>query len=359
MARAFMQQYYGRSNNNMYAESWDAMKGFLGTQLMPPPPPILGTMLAGFQGTVLPPGGFLGELYKRQQNQFDPGTKENNLELALRQFAPGITDIALSSLHAFETSPDVWSGGTAAFKAGLHRVEQKTSLVRDAIGVKPPVSGSPIVNDKLFKLDHTIKDISKRYNTWEVNKGDIAIKSPGVSPYGMNKVAPFMPPLPPAERNGKIPNPGISLAEPANPLYKMMMNEMEKTFNKDSPAKGGIGYRSMWKHYSIYTQSLKRLSTVTDGNSGAWVKEQDSKPKTVEFLKGNNVNPYDYRAVKDFYNHRRELTGKMILDTINATEQRIDQMPNIRQMLGPEKHFTIQMLDPDKPGLQDPDKDNQ
>jgi hypothetical protein len=358
LAKSLAHQYYGRSNQNGYQDIWDAVKAFVGTNISPPFPPLLNAGLAAGTGMVLPPGGFIGDIYQRKVNPYDVGYKENNIELGARQMFPGVADIWLQMMHAMSDVPEgsgAWATAKAGIQQGAERALQKTAILRDitsALGgdYTQQVSGSPVVNQKLFELDHTISDLAKRYDTWERNKGAVSLKSPGVSGAGMAKVGPFMPQLPPTV-NGKIPNPGVSVAEPKNPLYSAFMKQMEETFKKDSPEKGGIGYRSMWKNYSIWTQELKRLSTVSRGDDQVWLKEMEKQPRLIDYLKKQEVDPTNYKAVKDFYGYQRQLVGKMILNTIQATEQKFDKLPMVRQKLGPTKHFSIKMLSPNEPGM--------
>lgn len=330
----------------------DALGGFLGT-MTPPPPPALGA-LAASKGTVLT-GGYTGELYTRKANQFEPGTKESNLELTIRQLAPGIADIFLQSVHAFMDAPSATEGVAAAAKQGGQRILSKTPFVRDfsthVIGhsANPPVSGSPAVNQRLFELDRQIGDLDKRYNTWEGKKGQISMKGPGVSPSGMSFVEGYVPEPPPMGDKG-VMHAGLTPDEPKNPLYKEFMTQMEEQFKKDNPDKGGIGYRSLWKHYSMWSQEVKRLNSVNYGNSYAWVQEQNSKPEMLDYLKKNGVNPYDFFAVKNFMNYNRGKVGGVILNTISAVEQKFNNDPRVQQFMKGKK-FTFDMLDPDKEGL--------
>jgi hypothetical protein len=128
------------------------------------------------------------------------------------------------------------------------------------------------------------------------------------------------------------------------------MQEMEKTFSKDEPKKGGIGYKSMWGHYGVYGQLVSRMRTVDDGNAGEWVSKQLNDPENMRWLRERNVNPLDYKAVRNYYQTRRNDATKKILQTIKATEQRFDENPEIQALLK-GKPFKINMLDPDEPGL--------
>ena len=68
-------------------------------------------------------------------------------------------------------------------------------------------------------------------------------------------------------------------------------------------------------------------------------------------LDKNKVDRTDFRAVRDFYTTQRNKTAKEILLYMMGAEQKIDQLPAIRKALGPDKHFTLDMADPYKPGL--------
>jgi hypothetical protein len=131
-----------------------------------------------------------------------------------------------------------------------------------------------------------------------------------------------------------------------NPLYKAFMAQMQTAFLKDE-----TGYRSAWSHYGIYTNLVKKMRTVNEGNAGDWVEKQKKDTALVQFLTKNKVDPFDYRQVRDFYAAKRNDVSQKILYQINATEQKIDKMPAVRAALGPDKKFSITMVDPNSTEL--------
>jgi hypothetical protein len=154
----------------------------------------------------------------------------------------------------------------------------------------------------------------------------------------------------PGEGKDIIANPGLEQKPPKNPLYNMLMAEIAATFGKDEPSKGGMGWKTMWGHYGTYGALVNRMRTVNEGNAGVWAAEQLKNPERMQWFRERNVNPLNYKEVLDYYQSRRNKATKLILQTVKATEQRISDMPNVKEQLK-GKPFKINMLDPDEPGI--------
>jgi hypothetical protein len=347
MARAFMHQYMGKSYDHMGDDLGKAINGFLATAVIPPVPSPVGAFL-GSKGLVAT-GGFTGGLFKSRSNAYvDLGGGESPLELTLRAIIPSITDVSLQAYQAGMSAPN-WSEVPAAVgKQVGKRVLSRTAVLGDLTGYASDVTGSTSLSDELWTNKKTIDDLLYRYRVWDQNEGGISSRM--ASKKGAAHVSDYMDELPPGSGKDLIANPGLQQKPPKNPLYSMLMDELEKTFGKDEPSKGGMGFKSMWKHYGIYGQEVSRMRTVNEGNAGAWVEKQLENPELMQWLRERNVNPLNYKEVMDFYQGRRNKATQKILQTIKATEQRISKMPAVQQQLK-GKPFKIGMVDPDEPGL--------
>jgi len=351
MTRAFMQQYYGRSTSNIWEDVQTGLKGLLGGAILPPQPSWLGALYG--MNSMVSPEGWMGGTYKKRSNPYiELGGSESSTELTLRALVPSLTDMFIQAQTAGINAPAGEGVGAAAKQVG-ERVAARTAVVGDILGYKPARAGSTHISEELWKRKHTIDDLLYRYRTWDINEGDVKLKD--ASKAGGAAASPFLPPKPPSYGD-YIPNPGVPQAQPKNPLYKIMMDQLQETFESDVPQKGGVGFKTMWKHYQAYGSLAARMRTVNEGNAGAWKARQEKDENQVEYLTNNNVDPFNYKQVRDFYNAKRNEVAKTLLNTIYATEQRIDAMPNVRQMLG-DKKFTIDMLDPNKVGLKPPKED--
>lgn len=348
--RSFMQQWAGLSSQNIYDEVNGALLGFLGQTFIPPAPPGPAGLYTLATGKLVPQGAsmFTGQSFNGRQNQLD-ATGNSNLEKALRQWGAGFADIGIHFHDAFSSSPKeatVSEKVGAGARAAGYRAVTKTAGVRDIIGYKPAVTGSPELNDELFAKDRFIKDVIQVQNIWGKRKGGISTKGFGLKPEGTAKVGKFIAePLP--RKGDMIPNPGLPKDLTKNPLWNMTIKEISKTFDED----GTVGYKSMWKNYSTYSQAVRRMYAVNTGNEKEWIREYyKENPAMPKFLEKHGVDPQDFRAVKDFYNLQRQKTGQQILYAIKATEQRINKNPQVRQLLK-GKEFKVEMLNPNKEGI--------
>jgi len=346
MTRMFMHQYFGKAYGTMGEDVLKGLEGFMNTAIIPPLPSPLGAFL-GAKGYVST-GGWTGGLFKSRYNPYvDLGGGESTTELTFRALAPALADITLQAMQAGMNAPEGEAISSAAKQVG-RRIVGRTAIVGDAFGVKPDVSGTTTLSDELWTNKKTIDDLAYRFRVWDTKHGEVATNKG--SQAGRANIRDYMDELPPGKHE-IISNPGLQQKPPQNPLYNMLMKEIENTFIKDDPKKGGLGFKSMWGHYGVYGQLANRMRTVNEGNAGVWVQEQLANPERMQWLREQNVNPLDFRAVKDFYTTRRNHATQLILQTIKATEQRISKMPNVQAQLK-GKPFKINMLDPDEPGLQ-------
>lgn len=346
MTRAWWLQYFGVSMHTMPEEVANAAMGFLNGAVIPPVAPSIAAG-AALYGNVFPEG-YMGGTYQKKYNPFLDNGGESNLELVARAFLPSITDIVHQAIHAGSGADSV--GG--AVKAGVSQTV-KRAVARDAIwgpvlGYHPDAAGSNEITQELYNKKHTMDQMLARLRA----DGSVGTK-PG-SNSGDRYVSRYLPSLPPNDAKDRISGVGMGQKPSKNPLFDMFIGEMKKQFNTDQPEKGGKGFRSAWKRYGAYGALVNEMRTVDDGTAGAWFKQQEKYPKRMQWLKDQGVDTTDYKKVQNFYQARHMETAKMLLSTIKATEQKIDAMPNVRQMLG-DKKFTIEMLDPYKTGLTKPE----
>ena len=356
MTRGWWQQYFGINMHTMKEDLAAATWGFLGGAVIPPQPSWYNALL-GSQGAVSPQG-WLGGIQKRRVNQYITlGGGESPLELTARAIIPSLSDLGIQAYTAGKSAPTWGDVPKAAGQAVGERMLERTFGVGDILGFKPQRAGSSDITEELWNRKHVIEDLLYRWNVWDTGGGDV--KQKAASKEGGAYAAPFLPDKPPANGD-KIPNPGMNQPEPKNPLYKMMMGELQKTFEKDMPSKGGIGWKSMWKEYMKYGSLVARMKTVNRGDEGQWVQShndpnaKDALGDTPAYLLDHGVDPTNFRQVRDFYAANHYEVANAMMKTIRATEQRIDAMPNIRALLK-DRHFTMNMLDPNELGIRNPE----
>ena len=356
MTRAWWQQYFGINMHNMKEDLAAATWGFLGGAVIPPQPSWYNALL-GTQGAVSPQG-WLGGIQKRRINQYITlGGGESPLELTARAIIPSLSDLGIQAYTAGKSAPTWGEVPKAAASAVGTRILERTFGVGDVLGFKPQRAGSSEVTDELWQRKHIIGDLLYRWNVWDTGGGKVKQKPASIE--GGKYTAPFLPDKQPADGD-YVPNAGQNQPEPKNPLYKMMMGELKKTFETDVPSKGGLGWKTMWKSYMEYGSLVARMKTVNRGDEGQWLADhnnpnnKDALGKTPEFLRAHGVDPTNFRQVRDFYAANHYAVANTMMKTIRATEQRIDAMPQIREMLK-DRHFTMDMLDPNELGIRNPE----
>ena len=353
MTRMWMHQYMGKSIGTMGDDAEKALAGFLGTAIIPPVPSPLSAYL-GYKG-MISTGGFMGTMFKARNNPYvELGGGESKWELMFRGALPAITDIWQQASQAGTSAPDWPSAAGAAAKQVGKRILSRTAIIGDITGDAGSKTGSTTQSDELWANKKIIDDLTYYYRVHDEGGGDISTKKG--SNAGRAFVADFAGELPPEYAKNLIHNPGVKQKPPTNPLYIAAMQEIERTFNKDEPKKGGIGFKAMWGLYGVFGQLLNRMRTVHDGNAGPWVKDQLDDPTTMQWLRERGVNPLDHRQVRDYYQSRRNKVTGQILLTIKATEQRMSKMPEIQKILK-GKPFKLNMLDPNDIGLKLDDSD--
>jgi hypothetical protein len=342
-----LDQMVGRSAFTPMEDFNDWWQSTLKTMAEPPlPSPITGGL--ALAGVTMPEGAFGGAFMPRNKGFKDLNKPDNVWERMMRAFAPSIADFWSQYYQAYHAAPNFPQGVDAGASAVGRRIVQRTPLVRDVLGVKPAVTASTRLTEEIYKRKDAIDGLAQFYSKEDKNRGFANTK--GASKGGMAKILPTIPGL--SDRTGdKTQLPGLPQPEPTNPVYKLAMKAMEQEFIKDSPAKGGHGYKSLWSVYGTYSRFIDSMRNVSDGNPQVWLDKFNKNPQRVEKLKQDGVDPTNFRQIKDYYSNKRNLVAKEIFYYMRAGEQQIDKIPAIRQALGPDKHFTIDMTDPYKAGL--------
>jgi hypothetical protein len=350
MTRMFMHQYAGKAYGTVGEDVRRGLNGFLGTAVIPPLPPVLGAFLASKD--LVATGGFAGTVFKSRYNQYmDLGGGESTTELMFRGIIPAITDIWNQAMQAGTSAPDWWSGVKAAGSQVAHRIAGRTAILGDITGDARSQGGSTIISEQLWDRRKDIDELSRRFR-YDESEG-INIKRG--SNAGRKEAEDYLGDLPPTIGKNMIAHPGLPQKPPTNPLYTLLMREIETTFNKDEPKKGGIAFKAMWGQYGIWGQLYNEMRPINRGNDGPWVASQLSRPEDMQWFRERNINPLDQDAVRNYYQYRRNLVSQKIMQTIIAVEQKLSKRPEVMQLTG-GKPFKINMLDPHKPGIKPPDE---
>jgi hypothetical protein len=332
---------------------------FMDVAVAPPTPPLANAVMAS-QGMVMPQGIFGGEAYSKKQDPYDQlGGMNAQFELMARALGTGLADVIGSGYAAYTQTPEgVAKGLQNAMTEGSKRMIMKTPIARDIFNVKPPMSGNTDITSQLFAKEKVINNLSRYYRTWTRDGGNISTKM--ASERGGLVVEKLLGTGPSGQ------SAGLDQPPPTNPLYVAFMDEVYNKFNKDSPDKkvnprtgnkssakdavwvpdeeGGIGAKSMWRRYGDYSTQLKRLRSINDGNAVTWQLSLSQRPEQLKYLKENNVDYQNPRAVRNFYEQKRQEVAKQILFTIRAVEE------DFSKRIG--KPFKIEDLDPYAKGPQ-------
>jgi hypothetical protein len=348
MTRSFANQFMGRASDTIKTELWDALKSFYFGGVQPPIPPPAAALL-GLSGIATPEGYF--NMRQQREHAFAGPGKENRIELMWRNIMPSISDISLAAMTAgWESEGSDWKDFSVkdAAKGAVYRTQTRVPI----IGGPGRLPASSAKTDQLFNYQRQIDDLNARYNKWDKAAGAIdPNKGRGVSAGGIAKTKAFVGQQPPAEgKGGTIPIEGI-VPPSNNKLYNLFMKEMANTYNQDSPDKGGIGFKALWKNHDIYKKKLDALNVTHAGTEAQYVKNMQEKwPKTRAYLEKNGIDPLNYREVRDFYSNRVVQAQLRILQTIQATEQKFNKDPRIRKLLKPGQEFKLDLLDPNSSG---------
>lgn len=314
--------------------------------LVPATPPVAAA-IAGGLGFVAPNGPF-GQSYQRKNDPYDSYQGLNtSFELVMRALAPGIGDIVGSGFAAYTHAPDAFKGMGAGVKAMSRRVVEKTPIVRDAIGWKTAVSGSTDTSDEMFKDRGILRKLTDYYTKKDATRNHEI--NAGKSKEGTAVADLFMPTEPPTTTLG-LPQP-----KPVNALYSAFMEELDRRLNKDvisergkgKTPSGGIGFPSHMARYSAFTQHIKDMRNIDEGNAVTWRERIKATPELEMYLRNNNIPIDQPRMVRNFLEHERQTSARQIMFTLKAVEQ------EFQQRLGDPK-FSFDQLDPNKPYMLPP-----
>lgn len=343
--------------NNVFPLKDDLIRaahGITGVIFEPSMPP-LGNLLAAQFGIMPMQGIFAGEGYRKKQEPYDQrGGLSANTEGYMRALAPALADIVGNGAAAFIQTPknsyktidklgDYVDAVGAGVKGAGTRFVQKTPILRDALNLQQPATGNNAITEELFKKSKAIRSLETFYKKWTVGQGLIGAKAPSIG--GEKLAAGQLGPRQPAQAAG------INQPEPTNPLYNMFIEDMHRKFVTDSPLdrkgkpQGAVGFRSLWNRYSIATQQIDRLRKVNPGNDALWREELDDRPQQLKYLRDNKIDPYNPRAVQNFYERKRQDAARVLLKTIRDVEN------DFSKRLG--RPVKIENLDPYGQGLDD------
>jgi hypothetical protein len=286
---------------------------------------------------------------QKRDDPFAPVKNENRLEAMWRAMFPAIADIGIAALTAgFKSPSDPWKDFDIknAAKGALYRAESRTPI----LGTMGRLSASGTKTDKLFEKKRQIDSLGAVYAKWFKDEGMIdPTKGQGTSAEGRQHMGKFMGDVPPSEAGtgGKIPLAGV-VPKSKNAMFEYFAKTMMQVYEADSPDKGGIGYKSLWKNYSIYKKELDSLEATHAGTEAQYINKMQKKPKTREYLEKRGVDPYNFRDVKDFFANRVVQSENRIYTVIRQTEKVIGDELKKKGLLPPDQEFTLDMLNPNK-----------
>lgn len=364
-----------RASNPAFSEKEGflrAIGSFLDVAIMPPAPPFYTLGLAQ-QGMVSAGSWLEGNAYKRRTNPYDSTQGVDvKIELTLRAIAGGIGEIVGGGAAAFTQTPaEVESRFGNALKEVGTRMVHKTPVLRDVLGMHPPISGNVPIMAELHKKQRAIEGIVNYYNKW----GLLGEKDINVKPVSKSGGALAQQKL---EQAGTLAGtqlsptrPGLAQDIPKNPLYlegaKMLWQRFKMdapwTDPKDLPGRddtvdprtgkalsqtkqakarreerriiaeqrwqaaldeggGPMGFRSLWKRYGDASEKLRDLQKINKGNVSTWQQRLQARDpeNTLRELTLNNVDITNPDAVRNFYERVRLDVGRVILHEIRKVE---------------------------------------
>lgn len=337
--------------SSIFSESEDfktAMTAFFNTAVEPPMPP-LGNLVLAAQGIASQSGIFSGDAYRRRVDPYDAtGGLPVSIELAARAMGAGVADIVGASYAAFSQTPKetgMLRAAQNALSQGGERLVARTPIVRDVLGIESPRSGSTNITTELYKKQKVINDLTKYHNRWTNNEGMVNIKPQSLS--GGEMAEAVLGPdtsKPYADENWKLPRAGLDQPPPRNPLYLEFMDEMRDRFVRDSSDRGraGIGYKSMWRRMGDVNEQLSSLRNITAGSYQTYLDGLNSEKKAPvrQWLEDSGVDINNYKAVRSFFENKRQEYGRKILFVIKAVENDMSKRHG--------KKIEIEDLDPHK-----------
>lgn len=333
-----------------------AANSFLNTAVFPPMPPAFGAVGAT-QGYAVPQTLFGGEAYRKNTDPFDQtGGLPGNVEGFARALAGGIAEIVGGSYAAFtQTEGHIGEALLNAAKEAGTRMTRKAPLVRDALGVKAPASGSTRVTEEYYKKQKEINALLRFYRQWDTydpaspeTRGNIDTKA--TSKTGGAVAQQLLGNPIPSER------PGLNQPNPTNPLYTQFISEVHKKFALDALTKaegrgkdrrdvatGAIGYKSIARRLGDANEALRSMRNINAGNYVTWERQLSERPEQLAELQENKVNYKDPVAVKNYYEKKRQDAARVLLFTIRQVEAEFSKAAG--------RPITLGMIDPYGKGL--------
>lgn len=390
MMEVALDHLFGTNMFDTQSDAINAMKSW-GDIIYPGAiPPYLSAPMAAMG--VYTGGGPFGGYYTSdiKDNPFDADRQgwSKRAEMVGRAMAAGMADWIGQAAAAYAHTPDElgqMAKISNAAKQGGKRVIEKTPVLRDITGIKPPMSGSNETTEQLFKKSkaiHQLIDFIKAQDETNYAGGWLSTK-PRSTSGGIHIDNIMEQNLPESTEEGYFPRAGLPIAEPTNPLYSLFLNDVIQKFAKDATERniargkgsklnpvmeqtGGIGYQTLWKDYGFFKEQVKSMRGIDAGNTVLW--EQRMDPQVRAYLEDNKIPTNNPRAAQNFFEQKRQEYARQILFTVRAVEQEFTRRladPNVRMMLTqkgiplPDK-ITIEDLSPymgqeapDTWGLQD------
>jgi hypothetical protein len=326
-------------------------------------PPVISAPMAAL-GTYVQGGPFSG--YFTSQIKDDPFDADRQgwnrrTEMAIRQLAPGIADWVGQAAAAYGHTPEQLGKLQAAYNAakqGGQRVVEKTPVLRDITGLKPPMGGSNETTEELFKKSKSVNQLLKFIKAYDENLGAggwLSTKPRSVSG-GIQVDNTMGSGLPVAHLGDNasaeyFPRAGLPIAEPTNPLYQLFLKEVHDKFAQDATERntahgkgskanpqmeptGGIGYQTLWKDYGFFKEQVASMRKIDAGNVSTWRERMDDNVRA--YLNTNGVDANNPRAAQNFFEQKRQEYARQILFTVKAVEQQFTQRladPNVQATL--------------------------
>lgn len=317
--------------NAIFTEKEDllrAAEGVTGIIFEPAYPPLVNVALARF-GMRVSGGVFSNDAYKGRQDPFEQrGGVPHGTELYTRAIAPGIADVVGQGYAAYSQTPAGFMKGLEnAAKGTSDRAIQKTPILRDIVNIKMPMTGNNAITAELMAKRRSLRELEQHYTRWTKGKGLIGTRV--ISRTGEEIANEYLGTRPPSESAGRQQPP------PTNPLYNQFIEDLHNWFVKDATVDkrgkdlgdaGGFGFPSLYARYSAATTQIERLKKVSPGNLAAWREDLDkNSPEQVKYLKEQKVDPYNPKAVQNFYETKRQDAARVLLHYIRETEKEMSE----------------------------------
>lgn len=337
-----LEQFFGRSQFSMQEEMWDMVQGFLQTNLIPPPPPLISATMGAF-GVPLNEGWTSTPRTTTPRDWRELNQQDNVIEAMVRGFQPAVADYwtqFYQSAHA--NSGGTWEKVKSGAQATGHRFVERMAIVNDFFNVDKMAPGSTRINEQMYARRAVMNDIT-RY----LKESSPYIRGKGRS--SKEGSAMIRDQIPDILLPDAALKPGLYEREPTNPFFNAALAVMQKKYRTDTPSKGGGGFISLWNEYEKYNDAIDSMRKVADGNRLEWSTLQKTVDSDIQgMLRRDNVPTDNFRAVRNYLLINRNKLATHVFDYMRQTEEEIDKLPEVRQALGPGRKFKIDMMKPHK-----------